>query len=364
MFQVEDGLEAFGLLRGEKPSVLGLTALQTFFDALTWSEKVAFPVTHPDVPAWLQLASEHVVPLRMRVDAAAQELERLAPQFAYVGQKGIRERARTLYPEYSASHPCVSFSFDSLMLRYLEAVLNAVPTRGPVTRYRNPEMAAACDFADLAISRRICVETGLTLWAVLESVPAHLCFTEPLGTTALHQLEGEIAQLRQTLLSGDPPGFQSSGSDLHCNVRLHPVLLALARESKERSDLVRIALQFRSEAAPVRKHLAQLNRDLGNDLLGLVDWRYELQSICDAVGRALGLRTSRSSSNFGSVVMQCQRGIPVELVAALAERSPAGMHRHLFHPFYLTRKHAFIRDLVYSAVLARDAERKLASLFA
>jgi hypothetical protein len=169
--------------------------------------------------------------------------------------------------------------------------------------------------------------------------------------------------MRQSLLHGGPPAFQLAGGSVHCNVHMSPILLALLRGASSSQDLIHVALQFREAAEPFRKHLALLDRYSGEDLLRLADWHHDLQSICAAVARALGLDRPGSAGDIGTAVLQCLGGNPVELINCLAERAPPRLRRHLLHPMYLGRRRTFLRNLVYDSVLAPEAERALTRLF-
>jgi hypothetical protein len=324
--------------------------------------------------AWLKPATAHVLPVSLNPTAISAV--KLAPVLALISASlgdAIRARARDVYSEVSERtiHGFVLAMLSMGALgsnpqQSLDTLENAARARfAELDVDTTAEAAAALEVVDLVVARLMCDETGMTLWAVPESELLHtLCVAHaPIGATAIAQLREQTHEMRGRLLGRQPAPFGLVGADLHCSVGMSPVLLAILREASAASDLVRIALQFREEAEPFRRHLARLDTYQGEDLLMLADWRHELQSICEAVGRALGLRGPYDSGNVGTAVVECVGGNPVALVNLLSERAPSRARRHLLHPLYLSRKKAFLRRLVYDAILAPEMNRKLLKLF-
>lgn len=293
--------------------------------------------------AWLGAATKHFVPI------------------------GISDK---LFDEEIAKHPVLprllAYYRDKESYHHEQIKIG---TRCNNSRQMNENFAAVaqCSEAYAYIRLRLmCDYTGMSLWATPTSSVHHTyCITQPPASFAvLRQLQAEVANLRRRLLDSVYPSFQAAGSDVHCNVEMSPIILALVREAKDPQDLINVALQFRDAAKPFREYLAQSDekQQSEEDYLWLADWRQELQSVCNAVAKALGL-TAPSPGNLGSAVFNLAEGNPMELVNNLVEQAPPSLRRHLLHPIYLNPKKAFLRKVVYDAVLAPELTQKLEKIF-
>ena len=337
---------------------------------------------------WLRPASDYVtfVPFSPSI-LTEGECEEIGSGFTNHGNRILEQRADELRPQED------EFDFAEMTVLLQAAGTAELRNRWPESLgfwwrmehagWRMDQHAlkeavgprAVDEYLDLTTTKALADRTNTVLWSVLDSDSLHcMCLMGPsTSDVALEQVRQHIAQLREAALDGRNLPYQAIDADtlpnFRVNFHLSPVLLAVLREARDRDDLIPIAVQMRRDASALRKHLASLDTYQGEDLLRIVDWRHEVQSVCDAVGKALGLTGSSGSGSLASTIAKCAGGKATDLVEALSElekladRMPTGMRRHLLHPMYFLRRMAFLRDLAYNAVLAPEMDRKLLKLF-
>lgn len=374
-----------GFSSGGGPSQAIVRALHTVVEALVFSELVAVkvPTRYEADPGgflsaeapWLVPAQDAIVLVGLdgkQLGHVAREVERMLDAFG-PAEKPTSPTGWILLDFFETFDALSDGAMEKAKLDLICGDWFRFTVSGPFSDVQEPvkvrgddlqDVRRRLELFDLAVARLMCDEKRMTLWAVPGSIEHRVCCVAhaPHSSAAVLQLRQQIADMRQQVLRPGTPAFQAAGTDIYCNVEMSPVLLALARQASDGQDLIRLAVQLRSAAAPFRKHLALLDEIEGGDLLQLVDWRYELQRVCDAVGRALGLRGTHAGGSVGTAVVQAAGGNPIEVVNMLAERAPSSVRRHLLHPLYLTRKQAFLRDLVYDAVLGPELDRRLSEL--
>ena len=367
----------------ERPWGAGLTSLHNLFEALVFCERVAIkdPTAEleqiqPDTLKefeWAVPILDHVVfvPFEWGCMPRKDALAKLRRIVLGVKPSEIRERQLEAWGSGGGLDELITSAYLDRMGAFGRGG-DAIDLKG-VAQDLDRALAALQDaggqalteLLDLAVARFVCDQHGMTLWALPEAPYFHLfCLGDPpLSVRQIGRLRAELATMRSDMVGATASPFQAAGPHLHCNVELSPVLLALLREVRKREDLVPVALQFREAAAPFRKHLAHLDECSKESLKALADWRLEWQSICNAVGRALGFKSAGDSLSIGSVVLQCVRGDAAGLVHTLADRAPGFVRRHLLHPVYVGRRRTFVRRLAYDALLSPPMRERILQLF-
>jgi len=388
-----DGIRSY-LTQENRPSIPLVSGLQSLLEALVLSDRptIVLPRSHWDHPrqfaaerlSWLGPASDTLAYVALDDAALLDMAPDIMPTVLALTPAALRSRAEFVRSERSVRlQPWVvaaSIRGAKESAMALEAAEDGPPVlcvsrrlEGGVATFgidEAGEMAAALELFETAVARAACDETGMMLWAAPDSTDLHLLavmHSSQIAGITLGELQRRVADMRAQVARMYQPGFSVLDSDLHCSITVGPVLLALLREARDAADIIRVARQFRECALPFRHHLALLRERSREEasLEWLYDWRLDLQRVCDAVARQLGIHPL-GSGDVGSIVLnlaQAKIGEAVAGLAALAGRVPAPTRRRLLRSYWLTRWQAFLRDLVYGAAVAPDVDRELLRLF-